>query len=331
MEFSQDAKLTPPPGVISSLKSGFDAVANHITVLLLPVMLDLFLWFGTHLRIERLMQPLIVELGRFATGGNFSPDDIQRAQDLWTMFSQDVDIMALLRTFPIGVTSLMSGILPANTPLGQAPTLQVDSFFGLFGWIGLLTVVGWILGGAYFAWVSIIVSNDKENRLTRAGKAIVQACFFSLLWAILLFALGIPGVIVFSLFFLISPLLAQAALLFFVLFAMWLIVPLFFAPHGIFTDQQNVFRSVVSSLHLSRFTMPTSSMFVLGVFLLSQGLNMLWSVPSDSSWMMLIGIFGHAFITTGLLAASFIYYRNMNAWLQVVLEQLDSKTTSAQA
>jgi hypothetical protein len=42
--------------------------------------------------------------------------------------------------------------------------------------------------------------------------------------------------------------------------------------------------------------------------------------------MTLIGIGGHAFITTGLLAASFIYYRDMSAWLQTVFEQLRTRT-----
>jgi hypothetical protein len=47
--------------------------------------------------------------------------------------------------------------------------------------------------------------------------------------------------------------------------------------------------------------------------------------------MLLLGIFGHAFITTALLAASFIYYRDMNAWLETLLEKLKSKKSSAQA
>jgi hypothetical protein len=36
----------------------------------------------------------------------------------------------------------------------------------------------------------------------------------------------------------------------------------------------------------------------------------------------LFGIFGHSFVTTALLAASFIYYRDMSVWLQSVIEKL---------
>jgi hypothetical protein len=76
---------------------------------------------------------------------------------------------------------------------------------------------------------------------------------------------------------------------------------------------------------MARFTLPTSGMFVLCVFLLSIGLNYLWDVPPDDSWMKLVGIGGHAFITTALLAASFVYYRDMNVWLQTVFERLQQK------
>jgi hypothetical protein len=96
---------------------------------------------------------------------------------------------------------------------------------------------------------------------------------------------------------------------------------LFFTPHGIFVRKQNALTSIMSSLRMSRFTLPTSSLFVLSVFLLSRGLSYLWTVPANDSWLMLVGIAGHAFISTTLLSASFVYYRDMNNWLQQVSEQ----------
>jgi hypothetical protein len=58
------------------------------------------------------------------------------------------------------------------------------------------------------------------------------------------------------------------------------------------------------------------------VFLLTFGLNFLWSIPPENSWMTLLAIFGHSFVATALLAASFVYYRDMNIWLQSVIEKL---------
>jgi len=107
-------------------------------------------------------------------------------------------------------------------------------------------------------------------------------------------------------------------------------VPIFFAPHGMYLRGQNAFTSIYASLRMARFTLPSSSMFVLTVFIISQGLNYLWSVPAQDSWMMLVGIAGHAFVTTALLASSFIYYRDMNAWLETVFERLKTNTAAPQ-
>jgi len=134
--------------------------------------------------------------------------------------------------------------------------------------------------------------------------------------------IGTPLMVVMGLISAASPLMAQGALLILGLLSMWLIVPVFFTPHGIFLHQQNAFLSIYTSLRMARFTLPTSSLFVLSVLLIAYGLNFLWNIPTSDSWMALVGIAGHAFVTTSLLAASFIYYRDMQVWLQTVFEKL---------
>ena len=140
-----------------------------------------------------------------------------------------------------------------------------------------------------------------------------------------------PLLIVLFLIIQLSAVLANLFVLFISLGSMWVIVPIFFWPHGIFVKKQNVITSIASSIQLTRFTLPTSSLFVLTVFLLSFGLNFLWNIPPENSWMTLFGIFGHSFVTTGLLAGSFIYYRDMSIWLQAVIEKLRPNSVIKQA
>lgn len=47
--------------------------------------------------------------------------------------------------------------------------------------------------------------------------------------------------------------------------------------------------------------------------------------------MFLVGILGHAFVTTALLAASFIYYRDMSVWLHALLKKLKPGAATPQA
>jgi len=326
--------LPPPPGVIVSLKAGFDAIASNLTVILLPLALDLLLWLGPRLRVDRLFKPFFEELTRYASFSGLPATDLKVLQEnsalLLAQFQQ-YNLMSALRTFPIGVFSLMSGTMPDNTPLNDSPiVIQVDSVFILLGLIVLLTLVGWIFGGVFFRWVSLVVTDTTFTANSRFGRSIVQTILLSIIYFILTIMIGTPVLIVLTLVIAASPLLAQGMILILGLLSMWLIVPVFFTPHGIFMRQQNVFSSIATSLRMARFTLPTSSLFVLSVLLIGFGLNFVWNIPSSDSWMTLIGIAGHAFITTSLLAASFIYFRDMQVWLQTVFEKLKANIPTQQ-
>jgi hypothetical protein len=61
-------------------------------------------------------------------------------------------------------------------------------------------------------------------------------------------------------------------------------------------------------------------------------MDLLWLIPPATSWMTVVGICGHAFVSTSLLAASFIYYHDLNTWIESALQWLKTqKTSSARA
>lgn len=332
MNFVQEEGITPPPGVISSLKAGFDITANHISIILFPVLLDLFLWLGPRLSINRLLALFSGQFNLLARENLAPAAEIERIQEsIQDLMALDVNLYSVLRTFPVGISSLMTQAVPGKTPLGMPDVKYLENGFLFIFWIAALTLAGWALGSFYFTWVSKVSLPKEGHDLRWIGRTMLQSFMLSIVWTIALFILGTPLLIMFSILMQINPSLAQFALIFSALFAMWIVVPFFFSAHGIFTRRENLIQSIIGSFRLSRYTLPTSSFFVLGVLLLSQGFNMLWLVPDSSSWMMLVGILGHAFITTALLVASFVYYHDMYRWLEILLEKLDSKVTSAQA
>ncbi len=321
-------ELPPPPGVIVSLKAGFDAITSHLAPILFPLGLDVLLWLGPRLSLQQLLLAVFQEMLR-VTGGGFSAEEIRITQETYSAFLQRFNLLSLLRTFPIGITSLMTGKSPVDSPLGLRRVIEVVSFEQVLVWMLGLTLLGWLGGGVYFRWVAAAAGNTETGR--GSAGTVLQSLMFSLLCTVALFVFGIPLAGLLSIFYLLGPAALQVALLVMMILGLWLAVPLFFAPHGIFVRGQNVLGSVLASLKMARFTLPTSSLFVAAVFLISQGLNFLWSVPPDSSWMTAVGLAGHAFITTALLAASFIYYREMNVWLQTVLERMNAGAAPRQA
>ena len=105
----------------------------------------------------------------------------------------------------------------------------------------------------------------------------------------------------------------------------WLTIPLFFSPHGIFAKHRPMWISLIQAVRLSRITFSTTGLLILVIVVLSEGLNVLWNVPAENSWLMLVGIAGHAFITTGLLSATYIYYRDADLWLEQTIQQKQAK------
>lgn len=324
--------LPRPPGIIGSLRAGFDVIAAHITAILMPLGLDLLLWLGPRLSVDQIAQPLLKDLGALATSSGLQPDDVRAALDVYRQFFKEFNLLVVLRTFPIGISSLMSGRLPTQSPLGPEAAIQIQSPGLLLGLIFLFTLAGWMLGGMYFHWVATLVdSGAAMEGPAHAGRAITQTLLYSALCAVLAWTLGLPIIFGISVLFAINALVGEGVLLFVGFIFLWLVVPIFFSPHGIFVRRQNAFASFLGGFQMARFTLPTSSMFVLTIFLIGVGLNFLWSMPTYDSWLALVGILGHAFITTALLASSFVYYHDMTAWVQTVLAQLRAGMPPQQA
>ncbi len=336
MNFINDNEISPPPGIVSTIKTGFDITSKQVGIILFPLLLDIFLWLGPRLSISNLLHSAQAQLETLASKELIGSTDIKIYQEMLTeLIAQDPNIFSLLRTIPIGISSIMRQIPTSASPLGEVTSYQIGSDWEFLLWFGMLTITGWILGSIYFAYVakatvtSLSVEDDEQG-FYWLSKTVLQASILSVLLVIALIALGLPILLFFAVFMQINATLAQIAFLLLLFFAMWLIVPIFFSAHGIFIKEENLFRSILSSLHLSRFTLPTSSFFIISIIVLAQGFNILWLTPSSSTWMMLVGISGHAFITTALLSASFVYYYDMNVWLETVLEKLNSKKTSTQ-
>lgn len=318
--------LPPPPRVIATLASGFDIVANRLVLILPPLLLDLFLWQGPHVRLYRLLSPWIERLPLVHFPGGPSLAEIQAARQAMLEVLARFNLFSLLRTFPVGVTSLMFGRMPVATPFGTASLLEVPSILAGVG-IGVLCVlVGWCLGACYLHWVSAAALDLQGHSLLRnIGWVLVLSVF----WSSLLVGIGLPAFILFGLLTAIHPLVGQGVLFLMSMSAIWLVLPVFFSPHGIYAERQNALLSLRRGWHMTRYTLPSSGLFLAAAFLISEGTAYLWRMPPEDSWWTLVGIVGHAFITTALLAASFVYYRDTNLWLQAVLERLSAQARSA--
>jgi hypothetical protein len=304
-----------PPKFLNALISGFNVVAGKAYLLLLPIALDLLLWFGPHFRLKTLLEPAFNEIYGMPAAGVNDAAMLATMRQLADFSLSHFNLLSLLSAVPVGVPSLMAGILPIATPLGQPLAIEIPSLGQAFsGWL-LFALLGLVIGSIYFGAVSRATASPPEHfSIPRVVWQTGQVLFLTLILLFLLFLMSIPIFVVTFLLALISPAIAQFSLLFSSFLLLWILIPLVFSPHGIFAAGQNAFRSMMISLRLVRALFPGVGLFLLSAIVLAQGMGVLWRLAPETSWLMVAGLFGNAFIGTSLLAASFIYYRGAASW-----------------
>jgi hypothetical protein len=309
--------VPPAPNLFTALRVGFDAIANHVALILFPVALDLLLWMGPRLRLTHLIRNFVDQLVAVYKVQDQQVADVMRAgQEVWLVIADRFNLLSALRTYPVGISSLFASQLSASNPFGKPASYELLGLGEVvFIWV-LLTLIGLALGSLYLGVVSQVALKGKiiwRETFQDWPRSTIQVFYLTLFWGVLGFVLSLPGSIFLSLSFLGIP-IAQCMLFIYASIIFWLVIPLFFSPHGIFVLHQTMRNSLRSSVNMSRRTMAITMPFILIVVLISVGTNYLWTTPEETSWWMVIGVLGHAFVTTALLAASFVYFRDAERW-----------------
>ena len=312
--------LPEPPNVLKSIKNGFDAITKHLYLLLFPIGLDLVLWFGPHLQIKSLIGGLIAEMNEVSQQLPADFGEIMNAgQEIWLVAAERINLLIALRSLPVGVFSLLSSILPVENPLGAPVFWDIPDFETAVFLTLLIFIFGLAVGGLYFSSVrqAALFDELKWSKLMQEWPRVsLQSFLLSLYWLVFFTAILVVGSCAATGITFFSPSLGQIVIILFGIMSFWLIFPLFFSPHGIFSQGQKAWKSLLSSIRLTNLTFLKTSLFIMLAILVNQGLNMVWQISPETSWLMIISIIGHAFVTTGMLSASFVYYQDMNRWVE---------------
>jgi hypothetical protein len=320
----EETKLAPPR-LIPTLLAGFNTVANHLALLLFPLGLDLLIWFGPRIKLENFLKPIYAQAIQTLSAYN----NAELQEILETSFAEietvlgRINLVSNISTFPIGVPSLLSGQGIEKTPIGSPIVFDLDSFGSIVLISLLLFFLGIVFGSLYLSAIAFSTSKKNENFTFEVlGKKILKGLGLALLLILIVIVMTFPILFVVSLFSLFSPVLSQIVLLISTFVLIWLIIPLIFSPHGIFANNMGIIQSILYSIKVVRSYLPGTGMFLLAAILIAQGLDLLWIAAPADSWLTLVGITGHAFIYTALIAASFIYYQKSSEWTSEIQERI---------
>ncbi len=317
-----------PPSLTKSLMAGFDTVSNHVGLILFSISLDLLLWFGPRLRLSGLIQSFLDRAMVLPEMGSSDLNEtLQISRQFWLLFAEQFNLLSILRTLPVGIPSLMVSRSPFEVPFGMPMVFEVSSLRVAFFVSILFVLVGLLIGTLYFSVVSQAAVSGKilwRQAVQRWPWASVQVLLLTIFGFFLLMATILPFSCFLSILLLSGLGFERFSFFFILIFSgilLWWLLPLFFSPHGIFVNQRVMWTSVRDSIRLTRQTLPTTGFLVLVFVVIGVGLDLLWKVPPESSWLAIVGVIGHAFVATSLLATSFIYYHDADQWVHEVSQQ----------
>jgi hypothetical protein len=223
----------------------------------------------------------------------------------------------------LGVPALMR-LAAAETPVTPV-IIEVPSLGMWFLWILALSVAGILLTALYFSLVARAVKQENgrlsskqfiKHVLRTWGQLILMGLGLVLATLIIFFPLTLIGYILSlinaQLFFVV--LLIGAMLLF------WLAVLLGFAPHGLTLNGRSLPQAIIESVQLVRLNYISTMILLLAITGISTLMDNLLLFADDGSWLTLSSILGHAFVSTSLVVATYIFYQD-RVTIQLIVQR----------
>ncbi len=318
------------PKIFAAFRNGYETVSQHLYLVLFPILLDLFLLFGFRITIVEMMQNAIQ---RFTLPASATPDLIASWEVLKTQsieFFRYFSLTSFLRSIPVGVPSLFSVAAFERNPVGEYQLIQMQQPGAVFGVIIGMSLIGLVL--AYLLY--------RLTARATSGHAFVEEPFLEfrslIYWllipiASIIFSLVVifPAILMISLIGALFPIFTSIGYFFLTVALITLVLPIIFTPHLIILEKMTLPQALLNSFRSVRLTNAKSSTFLFLSIFISYLTNMLWRIPSDDSWMLMVGVFGHALISTVILAASFHYLLDMRKSVREFFDNQVSETNLA--
>ncbi len=321
----------PPANVITCLTNGFELVARAPQLLVLPVLLDLFLWLGPRLSARAIFGPLVTIVKTSPAGDMQSM--YQSLADMLTQAANEFNLFAFLNPAPlIGVPTLMNGQLMLEGPLGLRPEIPVPTVAVSLGWIALLIVIGLGVSALYLSQIGKYVIAYTEAPLP--GPVAPHRLWGQLLQLglLLLFLLGgasFAASLVVGAGAIFSQTLAGLLMMFVLSFGLFVLMHFMYTIPGMVQLRHTPLRAMQESVLLVRVDFSGALQLLLLALIFTQGLNVVWTLPEVTTWATAVGIGGHAIVSTALTAALFIFYQERLAYLRLLQSAFAAKPAQA--
>ncbi len=302
-----------PISVFKALSTGFDRVTARPALLLPPLLLDLLLWLGPRLGIRRMIEAWSEQVFDPATVDPLLAEQAQAVQAMTAELAQRFSLVMGLSPMPGGVPSLMTARLPLDSPVSWTLPVQVDDPLAALGRWLVFIVLGLGIGAAFNQLVASQVARP-------AATARLGRIWLRFIWMTAALYLGVVGaglvlLVVAAVAALVTPMLSFFLVMGGVGLLFWLVVYLAFTPHGIVRYGFGLVRAMADSMLVVRFNLLAALGFLAVSSLIGSAANLVWAMPREDSWLTMLAVVGHAFVSAMLLTGSYAFYQSRHDWM----------------
>ncbi len=304
-------------GLIDTLSAGFDRTAKRLWLILIPVLLDLGVWLGPRLSLNGLMQSAIRLLPDGTELGTQYAQAIELSRSWLAEVGQTTNLLTLLSMRVLGLPGLSGSLVPPAAPATMIQrTIDIQSGLAALGVMLLLLFLGLLVG---CGTLSLMAADARDGQLSPgyalgvAWRSWVRLTFLLSGTAVLVFGVVVGASMIAGLIGVVSMQLAAWILT----FLAWTLIILsiyggllfYFTSRAVILDDKGLLSSMRSALHVLQRNLMASLGFILIVNLLHVGLLYIWRLLAVNTIGMIAAIVGNAYVNTGLVMASFIFYR----------------------
>jgi hypothetical protein len=283
-------------------------------IITIPILLDLFFLFGPRVSVAPIISQLVTRPSfARALGADATAQAIT--------FAEEANLLGLLS--PAGMT--LPTIVPA---LNQALKIARGSFMFLDSTGGaVLLALAAILGGLLLGCVYrvILAQQAREGAvsLLRLPGESVVAWYRLIALAVILFIAMMLVIVPLAFLAAIASLATAAATAVMTAIVVTLALAaqlyLFFAPEAIFISRVGPIQAIRRSVAVVHAGVWSALTLAILITVILVGMGQVWlAFASQASWGLALGIVGNAYIASGLVATSMLFYRER---MEILLAQ----------
>jgi hypothetical protein len=340
----------PPVGVIESISQGFEMAAGRLALLLIPILLDLFLWLGPRVSYLSFVQDVV--LPRYAEmrdeQGPAVSDLDSDADSLFEQFAETQywPVMGFppLVGFPprvgfpplVSLSSLLAAEEAKTPPVAYTPPIwTIESGWDMVGLLALSLALGIIAGTLYVTLIGHQVADGQvqwARAAVRLPIMLTQVTTLALLALFVFVVIMLPfllvAVLLFKIFefggqsdagFVMAVIISQIGLI----LALWFEVFGVFTIHGIIINRRGLVGALWDSIRVVQWNMSGTLTLLLLIVLLNWGLQQLFRLSDLGTWLAPVAISAYAFASTALIASTFVFFKDRyRYWREVRSEML---------